>query len=147
MTYILNRNELDPDYITKSLKINNTEFNINDIFTAYDELTERDKKEKIYINDVKIGDIIYYDDTNTDDIIYGLVYKKTKRYLFLEQLQYIHIYIKIDDEHGKEIYFINFLEPRYIKQKRIFIKDIYKTNKPQILTKIKNNVNYIIGNF
>lgn len=147
MTYILNRNELDPEYIKASFKINNTEFNINDIFTAYDELIERDKKEKIYINDVKIGDIIYYDDISTDDIIYGLVYKKTNRYLFLEQLQYIHIYIKFDDEHGKEIYFINFLEPKYIKQKRIFIKDIYKTNKPQILTKIKNNVNYIIGNF
>jgi len=119
---------------------------IRQLNILYFQEVENKKIEEIIIYDVKVGDIIKEYSRN-GPCVYGKVYKITNSYLFLQN--YKSMVIKKDMHNFLDYettYFINFLHPEYDEGKRkIFMrkKDIHQ--KPQTLHKLKENINYIIG--
>ena len=106
---------------------------------------ENRKIEEIIIYDAKIGDIIK-EYTRNGPCVYSKIYKITKSYLFLENIKSIDININRWDQLSYDTtYFINFLHPEYEGKKKIFMRkqDARKSN--HTLHKLKDNTNYIIG--
>lgn len=107
---------------------------------------ENKKIESIIIYDAKIGDIIK-EYTRNGPCIYSKIYKITKSYLFLQNIKSINIKVNRWDQLSYDTtYFINFLHPEYDEGKRkIFMRKKDERQQPQTLHKLKDNINYIIG--
>ena len=131
--------------IIKQYPSNPDELSIRQLNILFFPDVENRKVEEIIIYDVKIGDIIK-EYTRNGPCVYSKIYKITKSYIFLENIKSMNINIKRWDQLSYDTtYFINFLHPTYEGNKKIFMRKPDPRHKPQTLHKLKDNTNYIIG--